>query len=347
MKRRVLLIMLLCISLMTLLVACDRNTGGSTTDQDKVYHWKLQNSYGPGDQTWDFQMPMLVDAIEKATEGRIKIEVFQPGTLCEPEQAPASVSQGLFECAMSTAADTGILVPAAYAEQGIPYFWESQMEMFDTYYNYGLLEFLRKEYDKAGIYYAMPVPNGKYALMTTFPIKSEKDVKGKKIRAVSSWAKFVESLGGAPVSSITGGEIYQALKLGTVDGCIYTFAELQGSGLCEVVNYVTEQPPSGSGYVNLIINKKAWNSLPKDLQDAVNQAMKDVYPEIANKCIESDLEAEKFAAEKGVKYLKLDDKALEAFQKAGLKTSEDVKKDHPEAGEGLDIVKKWHKEAKE
>lgn len=353
MKCRLFLSVVLCISMVFTFVACgggnsgEEVSNGVETAEDVVFNWKLQNSYGPGDQTWDFQMPMLVDAIEEATDGRILIEVFQPGTLCEPEQAPASVAEGLFECAMSTAGDTGILVPAAYAEQGIPYFWETQIEMYDTYYNFGLLDFLRGEYDSANLYFGMAVPNGKYALMTTFPINSVDDVKGKKIRAVSSWAKFVESLGGAPVSSITGGEIYQAIKLGTVDGCIYTFAELQGSGLCEVVDYVTVQPPSGSGYVNFIINKDAWNALPEDLQSDVNQAMQDVFPLITDKCIEADLAAEDFALEAGVELLPLDETALAAFQKAGLATADKVAKDHPEAAPGLDIVRKWHKETKE
>lgn len=338
MKRGIIIVAASCILAGLLLTACDGKKEEAKTD---AVTWKLQNSYGPGDQTWDIQMPMLVDAIEEASDGMLKIEVYQPGAICEPEQAPASVSEGLFECAMSTAGDTGIIVPAAYAEQGIPYYWETQMDMYETYYDFGLLEYLREQYDKEGLFYGMPVPNGKYALMTKFPIDSIDSVKGKKIRAVSSWAYFVDYLGGTPVSSITGGEIYQAIKLGTVDGCIFTFAELQGSGLCEVVDYVTAQPPSGSGYVNFIVNKSAWESLPEDVRENINKAMKDVYPKITEECIKADEEAEKYAKEKGVEILELDEETLDAFQKAGLKTSEKVMKEHPEAAAGLDLVKKW------
>ncbi len=338
-KRFIFLAIFACAAMIFCLCACG---GSDKSGSDEVITWKLQSSYGPGDQTWDIQMPMLVDAIEKATDGKLKIETYQPGAICEPEQAPASVKKGLLECALSTAGDTGVLIPAAYAEQGIPYYWEDQNDMFDTYYEFGLMDFLREAYAKEDLYYGTPIPNGKYALMTSFPIREISDVKGKKIRAVSSWANFVEDLGGTPVSSITGGEIYQAIKLGTVDGCIYTFAELQGSGLCEVVDYVTAQPPSGSGYVNFIINQAAWDALPADMQDAVNTAMKDVYADITQACQKADEEAEKFAKDKGVEILPLNDATLKKFKAAGLKTADQVAREHPEAAKGLDMVKAWY-----
>lgn len=344
--KKLFLVALLCSVLAVTMTSCGNNGSSAGSSDGDVIKWKLQNSYGPGDQTWDIQMPMLVEAIEEATDGKLQIEVYQPGAICEPEQAPASVSKGMFECAMSTAGDTGVIVPAAYAEQGIPYYWENQMEMYETYYEFGLLDYLRDQYDKENIYYGMPVPNGKYAMMTSFPIKSVDSVKGKKIRAVSSWAYFVKNLGGTPVSSITGGEIYQAIKLGTVDGCIFTFAELKGSGLCEVVDYVTAQPPSGSGYVNFIVNKDAWEALPEEMQEDINKAMEKVYPEITEKCIEADEDAEKFAKDSGVKILKLNDKTLKAFQDAGLATAKQVADENPEAAKGLDIVKEWYKSKK-
>ena len=269
---RSLLLITLLISTLLLTTGCGKDDGG----KDKVFKWKLQSSYGPGDQTWDIQMPMIVDAIEKETNGRIKIKTYTPGSICEPEQAPASVENGMLDCALSTAGDTGQTIPAAYAEQGIPFFWEDQEDMYETYYKYGLLEFLRKHYKEHNIYYGMPVPNGVYSLMTNFPVKKASDLKGRKIRSYSSWGQFVKNLGGSPVN-IPGGDIYMAMKLGTVDGCLFTFAELYNAKLSEVTDYVMEQPASGSGFVSFIISKKAWDELPKDLQKAVNKALKDCY----------------------------------------------------------------------
>ncbi|MDR1028360.1 MAG: TRAP transporter substrate-binding protein DctP [Clostridiales Family XIII bacterium] len=323
----------------------DNNSGDKAANGDKVYEWKLQNSYGPGDQTWDIQMPMIVDAIEKATDGRLKITTFQPGAICEPEQAPQSVKEGLLDAAMSTAGDAGAIVPAAYAEQGIPFFWETSQDMFDTYYDFGLLEFLRGEYEKQNIYYGMPVPNGTYNLMTKFPVTQVSDLRGKKIRAVSSWGYFTENLGGSPVV-MPGGDIYQGLKLGTIDGTIYTFAELKNAKLGEVVTNVMEQPGSGSGFVSFLINKAKWDELPADLQDAVNNALKEVYTPIMRENIKYDEEARQAAIEEGVKIDKISDENIKAFWDAGLKTADRVAAEHPEAKPGIEIVKKWHDEKK-
>ncbi|MDR1069099.1 MAG: TRAP transporter substrate-binding protein DctP [Clostridiales Family XIII bacterium] len=325
--------------------ACGGDKGNGADTGDKVYEWKLQNSYGPGDQTWDIQMPMIVDAIEKATDGRIKITTFQPGAICEPEQAPQSVKEGLLDAAMSTAGDAGAIVPAAYAENGIPFFWETAQDMFDTYYDNGLLEFLRGEYESQNIYYGMPVPNGTYNLMTKFPVTQASDLKGKKIRAVSSWGNFVENLGGSPVV-MPGGDIYQGLKLGTIDGTSYTVADLKNAKLSDVVTNVMEQPGSGSGFVSFLINKAKWDELPADLQEAVNNALKDVYAPIMQENIKYDEEARQAAIDGGVKINKISDENMPAFWEAGLKTADQVVSEHPEAKPGMDIIKKWHDAAK-
>jgi TRAP-type C4-dicarboxylate transport system substrate-binding protein len=316
---------------------------GGGGDDTKVFEWKLQNSYGPGDQTWDIQMPAIVDAIEKETNGRIKITTFQPGAITEPEQAPESLKQGLLDVAMSTAGDAGAIVPAAYAEQGIPFFWSTAQDMYDTYYDYGLLEFLRGEYEKQNIYYGMPVPNGTYNLMTKFPVEKASDLKGKKIRAVSSWGYFVENLGGSAVQ-MPGGDIYQGLKLGTIDGTIYTFAELKNAKLSEVVTDVMAQPGSGSGFVSFLINKDRWDELPADLQEAVNKALQEVYKPIMEKNIAYDEEAKQAAIEAGVQINEVSDENMKEFWEAGQKTADQVIKEYPDAKPGIDIVKKWHEE---
>ena len=105
---------------------------------------------------------------------------------------------------------------------------------------------------------------------------------------------------------------------------------------------MTAQPPSGSGYVNFIINQAAWDALPADMQDAVNTAMKDVYADITQACQKADEEAEKFAKDKGVEILPLNDATLKKFKAAGLKTADQVAREHPEAAKGLDMVKAWY-----
>jgi len=319
------------------------DSSGDATDDATVYEWKLQNSFGPGDQTWDIQMPQIVDAIEAASGGKVKITTFQPGAICEPEQAPQSVKEGLVDMAICSPGDSGAIVPAAFAEHGVPFYWETAQDQFDTFYEYGLIDFLRDEYAKQEIYFAMPVPNGQYSLMTNFPVTQASDMKGKKIRASSSYGYVVENLGGNPVV-MSGGDIYQGLKLGTIDGAIYTFAELKNAKLSEVITDVMEQPGSGSAAVNLLINQAKWDELPADLQEAINTAMMDVQASITEANTAYDEEARQAALDEGVKINKISDENIKGFWEAGLKAVEQVESEHPEATPGLDIVRKWHEE---
>lgn len=336
-----------------LIVIIFAGCGGQKTTADqpadkpaeKNYVWKLQCAYPPGDQTYDVQMPMIVKAIEEATNGRITFETYVPGAICEPEQAPISVANGLLECAISAPGDCGQFVPAAYAEQGIPFFWEDGQDVYDTFYKYGMLEFLRNEYDKAGLYFGMYVPNGAYSLMTTFPVNSAADLKGKKIRASSSYGEFVKQMGASPVV-MSGGDIYMGLKLGTIEGCIYTIGELNAGKLKEVVKHVMVQPGSGSAPVNFIISKKVWNDLPQDLKDAVNTAMQTAFMDIYEASIAVDKVAIDDAVKYGVNFIEVSPENIVAFWEAGIKTAEIIAEKYPAAVPGLEIIKKWHSEKK-
>jgi TRAP-type C4-dicarboxylate transport system substrate-binding protein len=321
---------------MSMLAGCAK----PAPEEESTFAWKLQSGYGPGDQTWDVQMPIIVDAIQTASNGRITIETFIPGAICEPEQAPISVANGLLECAISAPGDTGQFVPAAYAEQGIPFFWLNGQDVYDNFYDYGMLDFLRTEYAKAGLYYGMYVPNGAYGFMTTFPINSIDDLKGKKIRASSSYGEFVNQLGAAPVT-MPGGDIYMGLKLGTIDGCVYTLGELGPGKLMEVATDVMVQPAAGSAPVNFIIGQKAWDALPADLQEAVNKALQDSFMKIYDASVAVDVKSFDDAKAYGVVFTEVSPENMVAFYDAGLRTADFVIAKSPEAAQGIELIKAW------
>lgn len=347
-NKKVLGMLLAVLLAVTMLAGCGNKQvaeNEQATNEQTTYEWKLQNTFGPGDQTYDVQMPMIVDAIQKATDNRIKITTYIPGAISEPEQVPESVAKGMIECAISSPGYCGQLIPAAYAEQGIPFYWESGQDVYDTFYDYGMLDYLRTEYDKVGLYFGMYVPNGAYSLMTTFPVNSTADLKGKKIRASSSYGEFVKQLGASPVT-MSGGDIYMGLKLGTIDGCVYSISELESAKLKEVLSDIMVQPACGSAPVNFIISKKVWEELPADLQDAVNAALQEAFMPIYEASVALDDPAIAAAKEYGVHFNEVSAENMNAFWEAGIKTADYVVKNYPEAEAGIDIIKKWHEENK-
>lgn len=344
-KKLLTLVLILSLALAAL-AGCGEETadnGGSA--KAATYSWKIQCGYPPGDQCWDIQMPMICDAITEATDGQVTFEYFQPGGICEPSQVPISLSKGLLDAAISAPSDTVQLVPGAYAEQGVPFYWENGQDVYDNFYEYGLLEFCRDIYEDAGIYFGMYVPNGAYQLMTNFPVNSADDLKGKKIRASTSYATMVQLLGGAPVA-MPGGDIYMGMKLGTIEGYIYTVAELEMSALKEVTPYVMEPAACGSAPVNLIFSKEAWDSLTPELQETINETMQDIFMDIYNESISFDKDSKKAAEEYGVEFVTVAPENMQPFYDAGKQVMEDLSAQYPDSAPGFKLIQAW-KDAKD
>ncbi len=342
MMKKSLAIVLMLALVITTFAACggSGNDGGTTADADQVYTFKVQCAYPPGDQAYDVHMPLICELITEKTDGQIQWEYYQPGAICEPGQVPVSLSKGILDAALSAPNDTASIVPAAYAEQGIPYWWATSQDVYDCFYEYGMLDYLREQYAKAGIYYGAWHGEGGYMLMTDFPVNSVADLKGKKIRSSTSYATLMKIVGASPVN-MSGGDIYMGMKLGTIDGYIYSVAELENSSLKEVTTSVMLPAGCVGAPCNFLFSQKAWDSLTPELQEKVNEALEQSFWDTAKAGEELDAEAIAAAKDYGVEFLEVTGDDLQGFYDAGEKVLSDLESSYPEAQEGFDILKKW------
>jgi TRAP-type C4-dicarboxylate transport system, periplasmic component len=98
--------------------------------------------------------------------------------------------------------------------------------------------------------------------------KQTDDLGGAKFRVSGKVpAQAIQILGGTPVS-MTGGEMYEALQRGLVDGVATTWAGFEPYKLAEVTSYHLEVPISGIPSMHFMSRKK-FESLPKDVQDVI------------------------------------------------------------------------------
>jgi len=106
------------------------------------------------------------------------------------------------------------------------------------------------------------------------PIRTPDDMKGLKMRIQESpvWHTIMKSLG-ANATPVPWPEVYMALQSGVVDGQENPVSVMLNNKIQEVQKYVTL-----SGHVYgvdwLLVNDKFYQSLPKDLQDILNEAAK-------------------------------------------------------------------------
>ncbi|ADG93908.1 TRAP dicarboxylate transporter, DctP subunit [Arcobacter nitrofigilis DSM 7299] len=105
------------------------------------------------------------------------------------------------------------------------------------------------------------------------PLLMPKDAEGQKFRIMSS--KVLEAqfkAVGANPQMMPFSEVYSGLQQGVIDAAENPFSNIYTKKFYEVQKYLTVSNHGYLGYL-VVMSKKFWNSLPKDLQKDVVQAM--------------------------------------------------------------------------
>jgi|GEM_PF-5875076 len=108
-------------------------------------------------------------------------------------------------------------------------------------------------------------------LLTKDPITEISDLNGMEMRAWSpALIDTFKTLGAVP-HTIPFGEMYLALSTGLVDGTSNSVLVITGFKLWEVIDYILDLPIVTQS-VAMVVNKDAYEALPADLQDIVDEA---------------------------------------------------------------------------
>ena len=116
---------------------------------------------------------------------------------------------------------------------------------------------------------------GPQSFLTKFPVNKLADIQGKKFRVIPSPPRVgAYQDWGAVARPMEFSEVYTALQQGTLDGMENPPDVLYKMKMHEVAKYytITEHFAFAS---NVIVSKKWFEGLPKDLQDVVTKAGKD------------------------------------------------------------------------
>jgi TRAP-type C4-dicarboxylate transport system substrate-binding protein len=332
----------LAMTICLVLVGCGTQTGEAPAQDDQEIEpvvWKIASAYGPGDQCWDIQMPMLKECIETVTKGMVIVEMYEPDSICSAGDMPTSVINGTLDGALSAPNDTCQIVEAAYCESGIPFYWGDKHDTYECLYSAGLADFLREEYRKAGLIYGGFAPSGNYSLQTTFSVQKASDFVGRKIRATGNYGEFTKQLGGSAVA-MSGGDIYMALKLGTIEGTFFGLADIDGMGWKEVVNYCVPCVSAGAP-CNFIFNIGSWGSLPEDIQSDLKIALEELFLDLFAESEKLETAAILASKECGVVFQDIPEENLPEFQQAASKMAEILAEKYPASAKGFQIIEEW------
>lgn len=212
----------------------------------------------------------LIKAVEKETNGTLKIKNFTGGALGKgPVQQYKRVVEGIGDMSFGVHAYTSKIFPKTLVT-GRPGLGETSEEVtkriwdiFDTH--------LKSEYKDVkvlGIWANWPG----VLITRSKPVKSLADVKGMKIRVTSpSDDPQVKAWGAVPVHmGITS--VYNAMNNGVIDAVYIAPSVLYRPwNLAEPGKYVVHGMTGPTNIFYLLMNKGAWEGLSKEHQAAIDK----------------------------------------------------------------------------
>ena len=232
--------------------------------------------------TWPKNFPVLgtganqlAELITEMSGGRITVKVYGAGELVPAFEVFDAVSRGTAQLGHGAAYYWKGKIEEAQFFSTVPFGLNSQ-EMTAWLYYGGGMELWEETYKPFGV---IPAAAGNTTVQMAGwfnkEIKSVEDLKGLKMRIPGLGGEVLRRAGGTPVN-LPGGELFTALKTGAIDATEWVgpYNDL-AFGFHKAAKYYYYPGWHEPGTtLEALINEKAFNALPKDLQSIVKNACK-------------------------------------------------------------------------
>ncbi len=305
--------------------------GHASATPEQTFKWKLVT-------TWPKNYPGLGEAPEnfakmvgEMSNGRLQVKVFGAGQMVPALEVFDAVSQGTAEMGHGAAYYWTGKIKAASFFTSVPFGLNAQEMNGWLHYGEGMALW-REVYAPFNL---VPFAAGNTGVQMAGwfnrEINSLQDLQGLIMRIPGLGGEVFNRAGGEAVN-IPGGELYTSMQTGVIDATEWVgpFNDL-AFGLHQVAKYYYypgwhEPGPT----LELIVNKAAYDSLPKDLQQivasaarAVNQDMLDEYTARNNTALEQ------LVNEHGVQVRRLPDDVLQELARISEQVKEEIAAEDP------------------
>lgn len=198
---------------------------------------------------------------------------------------------------------------------------------------WGGADLYNEVYGKFGmVYLPYGVTNNESGFRTVSkPIRTTDDLKGMRLRLSGlEQGKLLEKLGGNQVS-MAGGEIYQSLERGVIDGAEFSTPNVDYSGGFQQVTKFWSTPGwhQSSSVFGVMINKASWDALDDETRDRLQIAADATMLWSLSFTEKRATEAYKKFQDAGTEITRLDDAALEQIQILANETIQEVACQNP------------------
>lgn len=236
---------------------------------------KMQGAWGAKD-IFNEMAEEYVKRVNEMAGGRLRIDYLVAGAVVKPFEVMDATSKGVLDACHS-----------------VPVYWYGKSKVASLFgsgpingcdahqtlawiYRGGGLALYNELLGKIGLdvvgFFALPMPTQPLGWFKK-PITGAAGLKGLKYRTVGLAADLFQEMG-TKVTQLPGGEIMPAIEKGVIDAFEFNnpTSDMRFGAQDVLKNYMMGSYHQAMEFFEIAINKKKWNSLPKDVQAILQYA---------------------------------------------------------------------------
>ena len=211
----------------------------------------------------------FIDRVNEKGKGELNINVRGGPETVAAFDLGVAVQKGTVDMACIPTAFFESLVPGADATRLSRLTEEEEQKG-------GANDFIQEMYEKGGMYYLgrqQPADQDFFYMFLNKRVEKPEDFVGLKLGGSTAFLAHFKGLGATPIT-LPMPEYYPAMERGVVDGITTSLHMWAGYGGHEVTKYMIDHP-FYKNTVAVIVNLKAWNGLPRHLQELMIECMRE------------------------------------------------------------------------
>ena len=211
---------------------------------------------------------------EKYTNGRVKVEVYPNSSLYKDKEELEALQLGSVQLLAPSISKFGPLGVKEFDIFDLPFLMSDDAHARQMMAS-PMMADLNKKLEAKGVSPLAYWDNGAHVYTCNKPLLMPDDFRGLKMRIQGS--KVLEAVArelGALPQILPFSAVYQSLQTGVVDGEDNVPSNILTQKFYEVQRYLTVSHHGRLTYA-LVTNKKFWNSLPPDVREQLDRAVKE------------------------------------------------------------------------
>jgi TRAP-type transport system periplasmic protein len=231
----------------------------------KVYNLKFSYHTPPNASLVGAYLQPWTAAIEKATNGQVKITHYGAETLVKAKDQFDGLVSGLSDIALVDPSETSGRFPTAEFDT-LPFIFPNATTGSRIYWDMLQKYSLNTDFKEVKVIAVAVISPSNY--VGNKQVQNVADFKGLRVRTAGkteSWT--VDALGATPTEIATA-DLTTSLERGLIDGAFLSYSLILSMGIKDVTKFRTECNLYYRAWP-IMVNKKVWDSMPADIQNAI------------------------------------------------------------------------------